>query len=53
MRLRALAFATLALMALASGTTSALAVDRHPDKPSSQLGIREKVHLPIYDAIFV
>jgi hypothetical protein len=50
MRLRTMIWATVALMALASGTTSAYAWDPQPDPPS-QLRIREKVHLPIYDSI--
>ena len=52
MRLRAMVLATAALVALASGTNSALAFDPQPDPPR-QLGIREKLHLPIYDSISI
>jgi hypothetical protein len=52
MRLRAVVWASVAQMALASGTTGALAFDRQPDPPG-RLGIREKVHLPIYDSISI
>ena len=49
MRLRAIVWATVALVALGSGASSALAFDPQPEPPVR--GIREKVHLPIYDPI--
>jgi hypothetical protein len=52
MRRHTIIWATVALMALASGTTSVLALDPQPEPPR-QLGIREKVHLPIYDSISI
>jgi hypothetical protein len=50
MRLRAIVWATVAVMALGAGASSALAFDPQPDPPAVR-GIREKVHLPIYDPI--
>jgi hypothetical protein len=50
MRLRAMVWAAVALLALASGASSALAFDPQPDPPAVR-GIREKIHLPIYDSL--
>ena len=50
MRKRTMIWATVALVALLGSTSSALAFDPQPDPPRT-LGIREKVHLPIYDSI--
>jgi hypothetical protein len=50
MRLRTIILPTLALLALASSASSALAFNPQPDPPAYQ-SIKEKVHLPIYDAI--
>jgi hypothetical protein len=51
MRLRVMVWTTVALMALASGASSALAFDPQPDPPAVR-GIREKVHIPIYDSVY-
>ena len=51
MRLRTIILPTLALLALASSASSALALNPQPDPPGYQ-SIKEKVHLPIYDAIY-
>jgi hypothetical protein len=51
-RVRAIIWATAALMTLASSTSSALAFNSQPDPPVAVAqGIKEKVHLPIYDSL--
>jgi hypothetical protein len=52
MRLRVLIWTMMGLTVLASGATSALAFNPQPDPPATA-GIREKVHLPIYDPLSV
>jgi hypothetical protein len=52
MRLRTIVWATVALVALGSGASSALAFDPQPDPPARQ-SIKEKVHLPIYDSVYI
>jgi hypothetical protein len=53
-RVRAIIWATAALMTLVSSASSALAFNPQPDPPVTVAqGIKEKVHLPIYDSITV
>jgi hypothetical protein len=52
MRRRIVVWVATGLVAVALGGGSALAFNPQPDPPA-QAGIKEKVHLPIYDALRV
>jgi hypothetical protein len=52
MRLRTIIWATMALVALTSSASTVLAFDPQPDPPGRQ-SIREKLHLPIYDSVYI
>ena len=52
MRIRILVLMIAGLTALVSGATGAFAFNPQPDPPG-RAGIRETVHLPIYDPISI